>query len=126
MKLKLISFLIAPLSLAACAHYSERLKSELEPWVGKHPDKVVEQWGAPNSTYTMENGVKVLTYSSDRQVSRYTSFGYTAYRLGNYSYTESCKINFYTDPANKKIDRYTTTGEAGNCVEMLKEFPNPN
>lgn len=111
------------MTMTACVHYSERLKAGLDPWVGKHPDTLVEQWGAPDSSYAMESGVKVLTYTSERMVSRSTSIGYTSWRFGNYSYTDSCKINFFTDGTQKKIDRYSTTGEAGSCVEVLRDFP---
>ncbi|RZA26462.1 MAG: hypothetical protein EOP10_03510 [Proteobacteria bacterium] len=110
----------------ACAHYSERLKTDLDPWLGKHPDQLVERWGAPDSTYPMSSGVKVLTYTSDRTVSRYSGMSYTAWRFGNYSYTDSCKISFFTDVAQKIIERYATTGEAGSCVEVLRDYPKAN
>jgi hypothetical protein len=35
--------------LSACAHTTDRLESSLQTWVGKHPDLLVEQWGAPRS-----------------------------------------------------------------------------
>lgn len=124
MKLKLLLVLGAFGSQAACVHSSERLKEELTPFVGQAADVVVEQWGAPDSTYTMDSGKKVLTYSSDRQVNRFSNYGYSAYRLGNYSYTESCKINFYSDPLSKKIESYSINGDANNCVEMLKDMKN--
>jgi hypothetical protein len=106
-----------------CAHYGEALKSELSPWLGQHPDRLVEQWGAPNSFYAMENGVKVLSYFNDRQVTRSTGVGYSAWRWGNYSYSETCKINFFTDATQKKIERYSTSGTDSSCVEVIRDIP---
>lgn len=105
----------------ACAHYGDRLKSDLDPWIGQHPDKLVEQWGAPNSTYAMENGVKVLSFVNDRQVSRSSGFGYSAWRFSNYTYNDTCKINFFTDTSQKKIEKYTSVGDASSCVDVLNE-----
>lgn len=106
----------------ACAHYADRLKSDLDPWIGQHPDRLVEEWGAPSSNYTMENGTKVLSYVNDRQVSRTSSYGYYSWRLSSYSYSESCKINFFTDAGQKKIEKYSTVGDASSCVEVLRDI----
>lgn len=105
----------------ACVHYGDRLKSELDPWVGKHPDQLVEQWGAPSSSYVMENGVKVLSYINDRQVSRASGLGYSPWRWSNYTYNDSCKVNFFTDGSQKKIEKYTTVGDVSSCVEVLSD-----
>ncbi len=105
----------------ACVHYSDRLKSELDPWIGQHPDQLVEKWGAPNSSYAMQSGVNVLTYINDRQVSRASGLGYSSWRWSNYSYNDSCRINFFTDPSQKKIEKYTTVGDASSCVETLSD-----
>jgi hypothetical protein len=106
----------------ACVHYGDRVKEELDPWIGKHPDQLVEQWGAPDSTYSMANGVKVLSYASDRTVSRYSGMSYTPWRFGNYSYTDSCKISFFTDAAQKKLERYSTQGDSGSCFEVMRDY----
>lgn len=107
---------------SSCAHYEDRLKSDLDPWVGQHPDRLVEKWGAPNSSYAMESGVKVLSYFNDRQVTRSTGIGYSAWRWGNYSYSETCKINFFTDSSQKTIERYSTVGDISSCVDVLNDI----
>ncbi len=116
--------LLGMVSLAsACAHYAEVLKNQLDPWIGRHPDKLVEIWGAPSSVYVMESGVKVLSYTNERQVLRSVGAGYSNWRWGSYSYSESCKINFFTDDKQKKIDRFTKTGDDGSCVELMRDMP---
>jgi len=118
--------LIASILLSAsCAHYADALKARLDPIIGQHPDRLVEKWGAPSSVYSMENGVKVLSYSNDRQITRAGGPGYSSWRWGSYSYSENCKINFFTDDKQKKIERYSTTGDDGACVEVLRDMPNP-
>lgn len=109
--------------LTSCVHYQERLNLSLDPWLGRHPDQLVEQWGAPDSTYVMENGVKVLTYTTDRTVGRFSALGYPSWRFGNYTYSDSCKMSFFSEAGQKKIERYSTTGEAASCVEILKDLP---
>lgn len=120
---KLLAFAVLLWPLTGCVHYQDRLAAALDPWVSQHPDRLVEKWGAPDSTYAMSSGVKVLTYTSDRTVSRYSGLGYTSWRFGNYTYTDSCKISFFSDPGQKQIDRYTTSGEASACVEIIRDYP---
>ncbi len=114
--------------VTACAHSDAELSAALDPWIGKNPDQLVEKWGSPSSTYQMENGVKVLTYANDRVVSRSIGYGYRLWRHDNFSYTETCKINFFTDAARKKIEKYTTLGGAYNCLDQLNEqgIPKPS
>ncbi len=114
-------FLTAPFFLS-CAHNEDLIKSQLDVWLQKQPDKLVEAWGAPDSNYTMDNGSRVLSYNSEKVQSRTTGLAGSPYRFGNYTYSESCKINFYTDPVKKTITRYTTSGEDYACVDAIRDY----
>ena len=106
--------------LVACAHSSqERFDGALKPWIGRHPDELVTAWGAPRSTYTLENGRKVLTYEESAFVSR--TFGaYTFPRPEVFSYSDSCKLSIFTDSQQKVIDSYSYTGSLSVCLEWLE------
>ncbi len=108
--------------LSACAHHQEFVNSKLDLWLGSHPDKLVEAWGAPDSSYTMENGTRVLSYTTERIQSRYSGLAVSPYRFGNYTYSESCQMSFYTDPEKKTISRYMAPGDDNACVEAIREF----
>ncbi|WP_141733865.1 hypothetical protein [Oligoflexus tunisiensis] len=106
--------------LSACAHYSERLESSLQGWVGKHPDQLVELWGAPRSVYVMEKGNKVLTFEASELYSR--TLGYWR-RPEIYTQSENCKISFFTDASQKSIERYSYSGSTAACYDMLRSAP---
>jgi hypothetical protein len=106
--------------LSACTHYSDRLDSSLQSWVGKHPDLLVEQWGAPRSVYVMEKGTKVLTYEASEIYSR--TMGYWR-RPEIYTQTENCKVSFFTDVSQKSIERYSYSGSAAACYDMIRSAP---
>lgn len=106
--------------LSACTHYSDRLDSSLQSWVGKHPDLLVEQWGAPRSVYVMEKGTKVLTYEASELYSR--TMGYWR-RPEIYTQTENCKVSFFTDASQKSIERFSYSGSAAACYDMIRSAP---
>ena len=85
-------FSVCPWLLASCIHFDRDIDQELAVWVGRSPDELVEVWGAPQSSYTMDKGPKVLSYEATESVSRYTSY---FRRPDVYTFTESCKINFF-------------------------------
>lgn len=35
--------------MGGCTHYTEKLDTNLQSWVGKHPDELISQWGAPRT-----------------------------------------------------------------------------
>jgi hypothetical protein len=106
--------------LGACTHYSERLDSALQAWVGKHPDQLVEQWGAPRSVYVMEKGSKVLTFEANELYSR--TLGYWR-RPEVYTQSENCKISFFTDASQKTIEKFSYSGSLAACYDMLRSAP---
>ncbi len=120
--MRIMPFLtLASLALNACAHaYRERIDRELGGWMKQSPDRLVESWGAPRSTYTMDNGRKVLTYEDSTFVSRTMGPLYYYPRPDVYSYSDSCKINFYTDASQKLLDSYSYTGSPGVCIDMIQ------
>jgi hypothetical protein len=106
--------------LSACAHTSDRLESSLQTWVGKHPDVLVEEWGAPRSVYVMEKGSKVLTYEASELYSR--TLGYWR-RPEIYTQSENCKVSFFTDSSQKEIERFSYSGSAAACYDMIRSAP---
>jgi hypothetical protein len=115
-----IPMLLISALLGACTHYSDRLESSLQGWVGKHPDLLVEQWGAPRSVYVMEKGTKVLTYEASELYSR--TLGYWR-RPEIYTQSENCKISFFTDATQKSIERYSYSGSPAACYDLLRSVP---
>ncbi len=116
MNAKVLSGLFTSLALTACVHTADRLDTALKNWIGKHPDQLVEQWGAPRGVYVMEKGNKVLTYETSDTYSR--SYGF--YRRPEfYSITETCKISFFTDPSQKSIEKFSYTGTSGVCLDLI-------
>ncbi len=108
--------------LSACVHYGEKLTAELTQWHGQHPDKLVEQWGAPRSIYVMEKGNKVLTYETSETIAR--SFGY--YRRPEiYTVSDDCKITFITDTSQKVIERSQFLGNPAVCWDLVARPQSP-
>jgi len=106
--------------LSACTHSSDRIESSLQTWVGKHPDLLVEQWGAPRSVYVMERGTKVLTYEASELYSR--TMGY--YRRPEiYTQSENCKVSFFTDASQKSIEKFSHSGSPSACFDMIRSAP---
>ena len=67
----------------------------------------------------MENGRKVLTFEESAFVSR--SLGTFYYvRPEVYSYSDNCKLSFFTDAQQKVIESYSYTGSAGVCLELIE------
>ncbi len=114
--------LMTPLWLWACTHtYRERLDSELGAWMGKTPDSLIERWGAPRSTYIMDNGKKALSYEETAFVSRSLGSVYAYPRPDIYSYSDSCKITFFTDSSQKLLESYTYAGAPGVCLDQIED-----
>ncbi|MDQ3230179.1 MAG: hypothetical protein M3Q07_00015 [Pseudobdellovibrionaceae bacterium] len=106
--------------LGGCTHYNDRLESSLQNWVGKHPDALVEQWGAPRSVYVMEKGSKVLTFEANELYSR--TLGY--YRRPEiYTQSETCKVSFITDASQKSIEKFSYAGSPAVCYDLLRSVP---
>lgn len=107
--------------LSACVHsYRDRIDSDLSSWMQQPPDRLVESWGAPRSTYTMDDGRKVLTYEDSSFVSRTVSPYYFYPRPDVYSYSDSCKISFFTDATQKLLQNYSYVGSPGVCLDMIE------
>lgn len=106
---------------AGCTHTpKERLDLELDSWIGKTPDRLVESWGAPRSTYSMDNGKKALTYEETAFVSRSMGSLYAFPRPDIYSYSDTCKITFFTDASQKLLESYTYAGSPGVCLDQIE------
>ncbi len=124
-----------PLALAclwagsACVHsLRDQLQQELSLWQGKSPDQLVEQWGAPQSSYLLETGRKVLTYQDIAIISRTIPYG-AFLRPEVYSFSDTCRLNFFTDAAQKHIESVTTSGSPSVCLDMiesLRHTPQPS
>lgn len=115
-------FLMFSAAFMACTHTSERLEQSLQSWVGKHPDTLVERWGAPASVYVMEKGSKVLSFEASEVNSR--TLGY--YRRSEiYTSTENCKVSFFTDTSQKSIEKFTYQGNPGACYDLVRAAPTP-
>jgi hypothetical protein len=106
--------------LGACTHYSDRLETSLQYWVGKHPDLLVEQWGAPRSVYVMDKGSKVLTYEANELYAR--TLGYW-HRPETYTQSENCKVSFFTDSSQKTIEKFSYMGSPATCYDMIRLAP---
>lgn len=112
--------LLISAALSGCAHYTDKLEASLQSWVGKHPDLLVEQWGAPHSVYVMEKGTKVLSFETSELYSR--TLGY--YRRPEiYTTSENCKISFFTDTSQKSIEKYKYSGSTSACYDMIRSVP---
>jgi len=88
MKNRLVIVVIA-IFLSACATTANYEKI-LRTWVGHNVDDLVSIWGAPESSYSLSDGGRVLQYSSQRNI-----------QIGGYTTTEpqttykSGSINVY-------------------------------
>lgn len=122
------SFLFIALTflMSACVHdYEDRVDTALKTWIGQHPDRLVESWGAPRSTYVFENGSKALTYEDTETYTR--TFGRSFWwRNDTMSSSETCRINFYTDASQKKIERYSYKGYPSTCLEVMESTFKPS
>ena len=107
--------------MSGCLHSADRLDQELATWVGRAPDDLVEAWGAPRSSYVMDKGQKVLSYESTETINRFSGY---FHRPDFYSYTDTCKINFYTDSTQKTIARTSYLGNPNGCLDMLHATSN--
>ena len=120
-----LALIFAATLLSGCAHqYAERLDAALGGWVGQHPDRLVEAWGAPHSSYVFENGSKALTYEDSETYTR--SFGRSVWwRTDTISSSETCRISFFTDATQKKIERYTYKGYPSTCLDIMDSVYTP-
>ncbi len=93
----LIFFSLVITSCATAGKYESILKS----WVGKPSDKLVEKWGAPTSTYTKQNGDRIITYfqttgsSTIGSVQNHRNPQYGTFIGSSTTYT--CKTDFTVD-----------------------------
>jgi hypothetical protein len=117
-KAKLFSCaLLTNLSFTGCMHSVEsRLWGELRPWIGKHPDTLVETWGAPQASYVTSTGRKVLSFG--KQILATTAF-YDYYRPhGVFASSSACKINFFTNEKQDSINDVNYIGDSYTCLDL--------
>lgn len=106
--------------IGGCAHgLREGIDRDLSSWIGQPADSLVEAWGAPRSTYTMDSGSKVLTYEETSFVNRTATPYYFYPRTDITSYSDSCKINFFTDKSQKILSSYSYVGSSGVCRDII-------
>jgi hypothetical protein len=64
--MKRLCVLLAVLYLAACATEAN-YREKVDAWVGKkETDLVASEWGAPQRTYDLEGGTRILTYTKSQ------------------------------------------------------------
>lgn len=119
-----LAFLLVSLGLGCTHTPKERLGLALDGWIGKTPDQLVEAWGAPRSTYNMDNGKKAMTYEETAFVSRTMGSLYAFPRPDIYSYSDTCKITFFTDASQKMLESYNYTGSPGVCLDQIESTRN--
>ncbi len=118
--MRIMLAILVALFINACAHTDEKeLDAKLGSWVGQHPDRLVEAWGVPNSSYEFENGSKALTYEDSTTTTR--SYIHHIGRPDYYTTSETCRINFYTDVSKQKIERFSYKGYAWSCLDIFDE-----
>lgn len=117
-KTKCLSYaLLTTLTCTGCMRSIEsRLWEELKPWIGKHPDTLVESWGAPQASYVTSTGRKVLSFG--KQILATTTF-YDYYRPhGVFASSSACKINFYTNEKQDSINDVNYIGDSYTCLDL--------
>lgn len=109
-------FFLTTLALTNCTGSIDKtLWDKLNAWIGKHPDTLVEAWGAPHSSYITSKGRKVLSF--EKEILATSSF-YDYYRPQIYASSSSCKINFFTNEKQDSINDVSYIGDAHTCLEL--------
>jgi hypothetical protein len=138
--LKYIFFVTLFFFAVSCAT-TAKYEKLLDSWMGANVNELIRSWGAPNSSYEMSNGNKILTYmrsrsgsipiynqpqSTTHQGTIYGSGGMTNYSgtststYGTTTYipvTWSCKTEF-TVNAQETIINWRWQGN--NCISTYE------
>lgn len=83
---KLLAALLVA-TLVACAT-TAKFEEMLSGWVGADEARLVSAWGAPDSTYPMSDGSKILTYHRSGQAFIPGYATATTTTIGNQSFTQ--------------------------------------
>lgn len=110
-------FLLGLLLLTACATRSN-YDSMLQSWVGVSSDELVNVWGGPDSIYTRNDGVKLMTYNSTRIAATpgygvfgsNNGFGFGTAFPAYDTETRRCKTTFYVS-TKREVTGYTFSGD---------------
>ena len=106
------------LALTSCvSSSSQRLEAILDTWVGASPDDIVTQWGAPTSTYDMQDKRLVLTYRADRMESRSLLF---YHQPEVQTTTLNCQISFFSNPDRDTITAHRSSGDLYSCYDFAR------
>ena len=113
--------MLAVSALAGCATQA-KFETMLSTWVGADENRLISQWGPPDSVYPMTDGSKILTYRRAGQqfVPGYATATTTTY--GNQSFTQvngspgmmiaqNCKIDWTVRP-DGRVSQWRWEGNA--------------
>ena len=85
-----VSFVVALIGCATTANY----ENVLNTWLGVHVDRLISSWGPPQASAVLDNGGRVLQYSSS---STYTTTNIVYGTLYSQPRTAWCKTLLTTD-----------------------------
>jgi hypothetical protein len=118
---KKIALWIVATALAGCATQA-KFENMLATWVGADENRLISQWGPPDSVYPMTDGSKILTYRRAGQqfIPGYATATTTTY--GNQAFTQvngspgmmisrNCKID-WTVRQDGRIAQWRLEGNA--------------
>lgn len=114
--------LLCVLFLTSCSS-TENYNEQLQDWVGVSEEHLVDNWGMPNSVFTIDAGTKVVTYvkfNGTGDLDAYPSLiDYQAIRTPNLPADrqgdEYCKISFTI--RNSVVTGYDYNGD--DCTGMI-------
>lgn len=105
---------------SACTHtHKLKFQETLGSWIGAPLDTLVERWGAPSANFVMSDGKTVMSYDTERLVSRTV---YYYYHPEMYSSSYRCRINFITDAKKKSVVKVSSSGDSYTCWQMVSEM----
>ncbi|MFO0997259.1 MAG: hypothetical protein U1F33_11305 [Alphaproteobacteria bacterium] len=116
------------LGVAAACAFPKEWQEGLDSWVGRSADSLVRRWGMPTSSYTFEDGSRVLRYAAtdvlERKESVYQTYPYGPKGLGYYDTVTtgvtqlSCAADFRGN-AQGTIMAATYDGQYGACAKLF-------
>lgn len=113
---------IVIITLAGCAT-REGYEKNLKKWEGIHVDDLISVWGAPDKSYDLERGGRVIEYLEREEDYTYSlerdeDYIYSWNSLRGYSVTYTCNTRF---TINKKgyIVKYSFDGN--NCLAVTPD-----
>lgn len=80
----------------------DKYKAVLNSWVNSPADNLIQVWGPPTQTYTLDNGDKILTYDK----SNGSAF------VGALAVPINCKTSFVISEGTHKIKNWSYEGNA--------------